>query len=314
MAVTRADVPDERGRHPFRLRMNQREAIAGYVAISPWIVGFLVFALGPIVASAIFSLQRWHVITPPTFIGLANYQRLISDDLFWQALKVTALYTTATVVLSIAGSLALAVLLNQKVRAVNIYRTIYFLPSVITGVAVAVLFGWIFDPTYGLLNFALSLVGIQGPDWLGSETWALPALILMSLWGIGGGMVLYLAALQGVPTALHEAAAIDGANAWRRFWRITLPLISPVILFSLITGVIGSFQVFTQSFVLTSGGPHYATLFYVLYLYQNAFQWFDMGYASALSWVLFIIIMALTIVLFRLSRGFVHYEGAIRGR
>jgi multiple sugar transport system permease protein len=294
--------------------MAQREALAGYVAISPWIVGFLVFSLGPIVASAVFSLQRWHVITPPTFIGLSNYQRLVGDALFWQSLKVTSLYTAATVVLSIAGSLTLAMFLNQKVFGVSVYRTIYYLPSVITGIAVAVVFGWIFDPNFGLLNFALSLVGIHGPDWLGSETWALPALIVMSLWGIGGGMVLYLAALQGVPRALYEAAAIDGANAWGRFWRITLPLISPVILFSLITGVIGSFQVFVQSFVLTGGGPHYATLFYVLYLYQNGFQWFDMGYAAALSWVLFVVILMLTLVLFRASRGFVHYEGAIRGR
>jgi multiple sugar transport system permease protein len=204
--------------------------------------------------------------------------------------------------------LCIALLLNQKIRGLGFFRTVFFLPSVTAGVAVSLLWLWIFNPRFGVINVLLGQIGIKGPTWLGSETWALPALIIMSVWGVGGSMLIYLAALQGIPTPLYEAATIDGATHFRKFIHITIPMISPVLLLNLIMGVIGSFQVFTQAFVMTSGGPNYATLFYVLYLYQHAFQWFNMGYASALAWVLFVIILICTFLILKMSRDWVYYE------
>jgi multiple sugar transport system permease protein len=201
------------------------------------------------------------------------------------------------------------VLLNQNVWGARVMRTILYLPSVISGVAVSLVFAWIFNHRFGILNYILSLVGIRGPDWLGWRQWALPAFVLMSLWGIGGNMIILLAGLQGVPVSLKEAAEIDGATAWRQFWSITMPMISPAILFVSIMSVIGSFQTFTQAYIMTGGGPAYATLFYLLYLYRNAFSWFEMGYASALAWVLFAIIMICTLLSLRVSQSRVHYEG-----
>jgi multiple sugar transport system permease protein len=206
----------------------------------------------------------------------------------------------------------LAVLLNQDVRGLSIYRTIFYLPSVVSGVAVAMLWLWVFNPELGVVNSLLGIVGIEGPKWFASSKWALTTFIITSLWGIGGGMVIYLAGLQGVPTSLYEAAELDGATAWHRFWHITIPMTSPVIFFNLIMGIIGSFQVFTGGYVITNGGPANATLFYVLYLYRNAFQYFKMGYASALAWILFIVILVLTLLMFRLVGGLVYYEGSPR--
>jgi multiple sugar transport system permease protein len=207
------------------------------------------------------------------------------------------------------AAMAIAVLLNQKIIASGIFRTIFYLPSVISGVAVALVFAWIFNYRFGILNYFLSLVGIDGPNWLGDPKFALSAFIVMSLWGIGGNVVIYLAGLQGVPVALHEAATIDGAGAWIRFWKITLPLVTPVILFTLIMGVIGTFQTFTQAYIMTGGGPANSTLFYLLYLYKNAFNWFEMGYASALAWLLFLIILVCTVILWTTSARWVYYEG-----
>ncbi len=293
-----------------RLGLSRREAIVGYTLLSPWLIGFLVFTLGPMIASLYFSFCDYKVIKPPRLIGLANYQRMLADDLFYKSLTVTAKYTFASVPLGIVVALFVAVLLNQRIWGVRVFRTIFYLPSVVSGVAVSLVFAWIFNYRFGIINFVLGLLGIRGPDWLGRPAWALWAFVLMSLWGVGGNMVILLAGLQGVPVSLHEAAQIDGASAWKRFWSITVPMISPAILFITIMSVIGSFQVFTQAYIMTGGGPANATLFYLLYLYRNAFNWFEMGYASALAWVLFVIILACTLITMRGSQGLVHYEGA----
>ncbi len=296
-------------RRLFQMNMRKREALFGYIFLSPWLIGFVVFLIGPMIASIYLSLTQYKMISPPVWIGLANYERMINDQFVWRSLRVTATYTLFSVPLGLTAAMAVAVLLNQKIVASGIFRTIFYLPSVISGVAVALVFSWIFNYRFGILNFFLSLVGIEGPNWLGSPRYALWAFVIMSLWGIGGNVVIYLAGLQGVPVSLHEAATIDGAGSWTRFWKITLPLVTPVILFTLVMGVIGTFQTFTQAYIMTGGGPANATLFYLLYLYRNAFNWFEMGYASALAWLLFIIILILTIILWTSSARWVYYEG-----
>ena len=304
-----------KGRKPrFRMTRRRREALAAYLFLSPWLLGFVIFLAGPMIASLFLSFTKYKIVRPPVWLGLANYTRMFSDDLFYHSLKVTVTYTTFSVPLGIIVALCIALLLNQKVIFSGMFRTIFYLPSVISGVAVAIVFAWIFNYRFGILNYFLSLVGIQGPSWLGHPRWTLWAFVIMSLWGIGGTMVIFLAALQGVPQALYEAAEIDGAGTWRRFLNITLPMISPAILFVLVMGIIGTLQTFTQAYVMTGGGPANATLFYILYLYKNAFNWFEMGYASALAWVLFAIILALTLILLRSSTRWVYYETGDEGR
>lgn len=283
-----------------------------YLFLAPWIIGFVAFQIGPILASLGLSFTEWEIISRPKFIGLENWRRVFQDPLFWQALKVTAIYTAGAVPLGLVASLALALLLNANVRGMALFRTICYLPSVTSGVAVALLWIWIFTPDFGLLNYALRLFGINGPRWLFDPNWVLPAFILMSLWGVGGSMLIYLSGLQSIPTILYEAVEIDGANKWQKLRHVTVPMLTPVIFFNLIMGVIGSLQVFTSSFIMTNGGPGYASLFYVLYLYRCAFQFFRMGYAASLAWILLIVIAALTFVLFRTS-GWVYYESAIPG-
>jgi multiple sugar transport system permease protein len=288
----------------------RREAIAFYVFISPWLIGFLAFTLYPMLASAYYSLTVYNVVDM-NFVGIEHYKELVADDLFYRSLWVTAKYTLIGVPLGIAMALAVAVLLNQKVPFLSFWRTIYYLPSVITGVAVALLWKWVLNPQYGLFNYLVfDPLGIEGPRWFWSETWVIPAYWIMGLWGVGGTMVIYLAGLQGVPTALYEAAEIDGASSWQRFWNITIPMISPVILFTLVTNLIYTLQTFTQVYVVSDGrgGPNYASLVYVLYLFLNGFRWFRLGYASALAWVLFIIIIVLTVLMLRASRNLVYYE------
>lgn len=293
--------------------LRRREALWGYIFVSPWIVGFIVFTLGPMVASLALSLTRYNIVDAPVFIGLDNYLKLFAGDpKFWHSLRVTVTYAVCAVPLNLVFGFALAFLLNQKVPWVAFWRTMFYMPSVTSGVAVALLWGMIFNPRFGILNWALGLAGIDGPGWLASPDWALPALILMSLWSVGGGMIIYLAGLQGIPTALYEAARIDGANAWRELVHITIPLMTPVIFYNLVIGIIGTFQYFTEAYVLTRGGPAEATLFYNLYLYNNAFSYLDMGYASALAWVLFVIVLVLTILVFRSSAAWVYYEGELR--
>lgn len=308
-STTAKPTPQYAPRTLLRMTNRSRETLMGYLFLSPWLLGFLVFLAGPMVASLYFSFTEYKVIQPPRWIGLGNYTRMFGDDLFYQALSVTARYTVVSVPLGIIVALALAILLNQRIAARGLLRTVFYLPSIISGVAVAIVFAWIFNAQFGVLNYLLSLVKVQGPNWLGSPRWALWAFVLMSLWGVGGNMVIFLAALQGVPKTLYEAGELDGATNWRRFWHITLPLISPAILFVAIIGIIGSFQTFTQSYIMTGGGPANSTLFFLLYLYKNAFNWFEMGYASALAWLLFLVIIACTILLLRSSTWWVYYEG-----
>ena len=297
-----------------KLSPARREAFSAYALISPWIVGFLIWTAGPMLASLFLSFTEYNVVSPLHWLGGANYiSAFASDPLFWQSLKVTFAYAAMSLPAGLAVGLAVALLLNLSVPALSVWRAIYYLPSVISGVAVAVLWQYAFNPRFGVLNWALSLVGIKGPGWLADPRWALPSLAIMSLWGAGGGMVLYLAALQSVPTALYDAAKVDGANAWQRLRYVTLPMISPVIFFNLVMGTIGTFQYFTNAYVMTQGGPINATLFFNLYLYNNAFHYFRMGYASALAWILFVIILLLTLLIFRSSSVWVYYEGQLRG-
>ncbi|MYB57147.1 MAG: sugar ABC transporter permease [Gemmatimonadetes bacterium] len=288
-------------------RMFWRRNIEGYLFISPWIIGFVVFTAGALLGSFSISLTKWNIVGTPEIVGLANYQKMVEDRFFWQSIKVT-LYYLLNVPLNVVLGLLLALLLNQKVKGLSVFRTIFFLPSVASGVAVSLLWMWIFNPRFGIINVLLKKIGIIGPLWLGSEAWAIPALIIMSIWGVGGGMLIYLGALQGIPTAFYEAATLDGAGALKKLLHITVPMITPVLLLNLVMGVIVSFQVFTQAYVMTDGGPNYATLFYVMYLYQQAFVWFNMGYASALSWVLFLIILVFTVIILKTSSSWVYYE------
>ena len=294
-------------------KLERREAMVGYLLLLPWIIGFVIFLSGPILASFGLSFFEYDVINPPKFIGIQNYKVMISDDpLFWQSFKVTAIYTFTSVPLSLIGSLAVAILLNQKIRGIPWFRTIFYLPAVVSGVAVALLWSWVFNPNFGVLNYLLDKIGIQGPAWLGSERWALPAFIIMSSWNIGGGMLIFLAGLQSIPTQLYEASEIDGANWWSKFWKITIPMLTPTIFFNLVMGIIGTWQVFTAAYVMTQGGPNYATLFYMFYLYKNAFVWFKMGYASALAWLLFLVILICTLAVFKSSPMWVYYEAERR--
>lgn len=292
------------------IRIKRRD-VEGYLFLLPWLIGLVVFRLLSIVASAVISLTSWDLLNPPRFIGLQNYQALVTDNLFWTSLFNTLYFVVGSVPLILGLALLAAFLLNRPLPGVGILRTVYYLPSVTTGVAVALLWEWMFEPTYGVIDTMLSWVHIPGPPWLGSITWAMPAIILMSTWGLGSSMVIFLAGLKGVPTHLYEAAAIDGANGWHQFWNVTIPMLTPVIFFNLIIGVIGSFQVFTQAYVMTNGGPANATLVYILYLYNQGFSWLHMGYASALAWILFIIVLVLTTIIFRQS-DWVYYEGGGR--
>lgn len=293
--------------------LTRREAITAYLLISPWIVGFIVFTLGPMVASLIFSFTDYSIIKPAKFVGLQNYATMLFNDYrFWHSLKVTLTFAVFAIPLGLVFGLLLALLLNTKVPGIAVWRTVYYTPSVVSGVAVAILWAYLFNPQYGVFNWLLSLVGIKGPGWLSSPQWALPALIIMSLWGVGGGMIIYLAGLQGIPTALYEAAEVDGANSIQKFFNITLPMITPVLFYNLIIGIIGTFQYFTNAYVMTAGGPVEATLFYNLNLYNNAFRYQAMGYASALAWALFVIVLVLTMLVFRSSSMWVYYEGELR--
>lgn len=283
--------------------------LSGWLFASPWILGFLLWTLGPMIASLFIAFTEWDLITSPRWIGLTNITMMLDDALVGQALKVTMIYAAVSVPIHLAVGLLLAVLLNSDIRWLRFYRTAYYMPSVLSGVAVALLWRWLFSTEFGLFNATLASFGITGPSWLGDSAWALPSLILMSVWGVGAGVIIYLAGLQGIPTDLYEAAQVDGATSWYRFWYVTLPMMTPILFFQLITGVIAALQVFTQAFIMTKGGPNNSTLFFLLYLYRNAFEYFRMGYASALAWVLFLFILGLTLILFRLSDMWVYYEG-----
>lgn len=296
----------------FRLTLEQREAALFYALISPWFIGFVVFLGYPMLRSLYLSFTEYNLLSPPVWVGLRNYERIFNDADFWQSLKVTFLYAMGSVPGSLIIALALAMVLAQKLRGVNIWRTIFFLPSVLSSIAVALLWLYVFRPEGGLLNIVLGWFGIKGPGWHTSEVWALPALIIMSWWSIGGQIVIYLAGLKGIPETLYEVAEIDGANGWVKFRFVTLPMLSPTIFFNVVLGIIGALQVFDVGWVMTRGGPNNATLFYMLNLYRRAFQFVQMGYASALAWILFIIIMGITLLVIRSSSAWVYYESEVR--
>ncbi len=287
-----------------------RRTLIGYIFISPFILGFVLWFLLPALTAVWLTLHDWNLISPPRFIGFKNLLDIPQDKLFWQSLKVTVNFTLISVPVGLVLGFLLALLMNTKVRGIELFRTVYYLPSIVPAVANAVLWAWIFNTEFGLANVVLRALGLPKIKWLQEPEWALPALILMSLWAFGGSMVIYLAGLQGIPETFYEAAKIDGAGRWAQLRNITIPLMSPVIFFNLIIGIIGSFQVFTAGHLITNGGPQNATLFYVLYLYRSGFQNLEMGYSAALAWVLFVIIMALTLFVFKYLGSRVYYEDA----
>ncbi|MEC0184582.1 sugar ABC transporter permease [Paenibacillus peoriae] len=289
--------------------MRQKDGKWFYIFISPWLIGFVGLTLGPILFSIYMSFTNWDLFQSPSFIGLDNYKTLLTDDLlFWKSVGNTFFYALISIPLGMAISLWIAYYLNKKIKGITFFRILFYLPSVVPVVASSLLFVHLLAPNKGLINRALALFGIQGPAWLLDPNWVKPALILMSLWGVGGGVVLLLAGMKGIPQELYEAAAIDGAQSTQSFFHITFPMLTPVIFFNLVTGIIGALQTFAQVFIVTSGGPDNASQMVVPYLFQNAFQFYKMGYASAIAWVLFIMIMVLTLLIFRSSALWVHYE------
>jgi multiple sugar transport system permease protein len=262
----------------------------------------------PLLGSLYISFTEWKIVSDPVWVGLDNYKELLTDEVFWKSLKVTFLYCGLTIPITMILSLAVAMLLNGDLPYAGILRTIYYLPCVVSSVAASLLWCWIFNYRYGLINQLLALIGVQGPDWLGDQKWSLISLALMSLWGIGGGIVFYLAGLQTVPQHLHEAAKIAGAGWWRRLFTITLPSMSPILMFSLLTSIISGLQSFTSSYLMTSGGPNNSTMFYALYLYNNAFKYHKMGKACAMAWILFFIIMILSALVVKVCSPMVYYE------
>lgn len=294
-----------------RVTRSRRAVCKGLTYSSPLILGIVVFWLGPMIYALFLTTQDWNLITSPEFVGLDNIRDVLQDDALWKSLSVTAYYTFVGVPIQLVVALSLALMLNQEMRGRSIYRLVFYLPSITPIVASAVVFGQLFNTQFGVVNRALGWVGVEPVDWLFDPKWAVPALVIMSLWFIGPQMIIFLAGLQGVPQTLVEAATIDGANAWQRFRSITVPMISPTILFNMIVGVIASFQVFAQALIMTNGGPEDATRFLVLYIYQNGFQYFDMGYAATLSWILFFIVVILTSLQFVVARRWVHYEAEV---
>jgi len=297
--------------------IRRKEAFFGYLFISPWIIGFIIFTVGPMLASFYYSFTDYNLASAPKWVGIDNYVHLLTKDpLFWKSLQVTLYYAVLSLPLGLALSFIIAILLNQKIPFVNVWRTIYFLPSVISGVGVTLLWVRIFNPRVGILTPLLASVGIKAPNFLQDSNWIIPALVMMGLWGIGGGMIIYLAGLQGVPTDLYDSAKVDGANIFQRFRFVTLPMTTPVIFYNLVMDLISTFQYLTTVYVATggTGGPNRASLFYNLYLYQNAFKFNEMGYAATMAWVLFVIVVSLTLLVFRSSTSWVYYEGQLRGR
>lgn len=296
---------------PQTSRRARQRALVGYLWISPWLVGFLVFFLGPTLTSLYLSFTRYNVISPAQFLGLNNYLYAFTQDPdFWSAILRTSEYVLLAAPVGVVLSLLLALLLNLRRAGTSLFRTFYFLPGLTPIVAAILLWRWVFDTQTGPLNYLLDQVGIPGPGWFGSTTWALPAMVIIALWGNVGAnrMIVFLAGLQGVPQDLYEAAEVDGAGRFARFWHITLPMISPTTFFNIVIGMIAAFKVFEVSFLTTQGGPNYATWFYMLKLYHTAFESFDMGYASALAWIFVVILLALTYFQLRWSETWVHYE------
>ena len=299
------------------MKLNLRENIEGYLFISPWILGMVFFALGPILASFGLAFTRWNLFTEPEYVGWANFQKLAHDPLFYKSVFNTIYYTVFAVPLGLVLALGLAMLVNHRLRGVNFFRTAFFLPNVVAGIAMLLLWKWLFDPNFGLINLfldwtglmaVLEWIGLGRPQWISSRTGAMPGMIFMSIWGLGGSMMIFLAGLQNIPRELIEAAELDGAGPWKRFRYVTLPLLTPTIFFLMMVGVIASLQIFNQAYVMTQGGPAHATLFYVLYLFQTAFERFQMGYACAMALVLFIITLIVSLIQLAMSKKWVHYQ------
>ncbi|QQE81379.1 sugar ABC transporter permease [Alicyclobacillus sp. SO9] len=292
--------------------MKRKEALTGYLFISPWLIGFIVFVFGPLAASLYLSFTKYNLLRPPKFIGFGNYHHMIFSVDFWKSLEVTFYYAIVSVPLDLLVALVLAILLNQNVRLMRLFRTLFYLPAVLPPVAIAVLWNWILNPDYGFLNRALGFIGLPKPQWLVTPQWTVPAFIVMSIWSVGTAMVIMLAGLQDVPQTLYEAVVIDGASTWQKFRYVTLPMISPVLFFNLVMGIIGAFSYFTQAYVMGSSygqgaGVNNAGLFYALNVYIQGFSNLHMGYASALAWVLFFIVFVLTMLVFRSSALWVYY-------
>jgi multiple sugar transport system permease protein len=290
-----------------------REAIEGYIGISPWLIGFLVFTLGPMLASFYFGFTNWRITTEPKWVGLDNYIEMFTSDRdFYQALRVTFTYVMLALPLNLIVGLALSLLLNHKLPGMSIFRTIFYLPVVLSGVAVALMWMWLLNPDYGVVNSMLAGIGIQGPKWFFDSDTALLSIVLMNLWRVGGSAIIYLAGLQNIPPHLYEAADMDGAGVWSKLWNVTIPMLTPTLFFQLVMEAIDAFQVFTAAYIITDGGPARSTLFYMLYMFRTAFTDFEMGYASALAWVLGIIIMIFTALVFKSSPLWVYYESEAR--
>jgi len=288
---------------------SRREALSGYAYISPWLFGFIFFMAIPILASLVISFTRWNIVSDPKWVGIKNYERIFTaDKAFVQSLKVTFRYTLIYLPLTTVAGLATAMALNAKVKGVGVFRALFYLPYVAPQIAATLIWMWVLNPRYGLLNTILGWVGIEGPNWFHDPGTALYGIVMIALWGVGGSAVIYLAGLQNIPPQLYEAAEIDGANAWQQFRHVTIPMLSPTIFFQLTVELIGVFQTFTPAFVATEGGPLKSTYFYMLHIYNKAWQSLRMGYASALAWVLTIIIMAFTLLIFKSSPLWVHYE------
>ncbi len=292
--------------------LRRREAISGYLAIMPWLLGYLIFTAGPMLFSAYLTFTKWELLTPPRWIGWGNFQFLLVDKTFRTALWNTFLFTVLSVPLQLLVALGVALLLNLGIRGKNWYRAIIFLPSQTPIVANALLWFFIFSPTYGLANVVMDVFGLPQQRWLWDVQLVKPALIVMAIWGFGGAMIIFLAGLQNIPQSFYEAAEIDGAGTFAKFLHITIPLLSPTIFFNLVIGLIGAFQIFTPVYIMTRGGPGTASMMLGMYIYRHGFEQFNMGYASLLAWVLFVIVMLLTLVQFAVAKRWVHYEGDTR--
>ncbi len=286
-----------------------KEAVVGYLFIAPWLLGFLAFFAGPIIASFVLSFTKWDIVSPPHWVGLRNYHWIFTHDTdFYQAVKVTLKYSAIYLPLEIVMGVAVAMAMNLKARGIGVFRTLFYLPYVVPAVASILVWVWILNPHFGLLDTLLKFIGVGGPNWFGDPAYALWGIMMISLWTIGGSAIIYLAGLQNIPPQLYEAAEIDGANGWQQFWHVTIPMLTPTLFFKLVLGLIGTFQTFTSAFVATKGGPMESTLFYMLYIYNKAFVSLKMGYGSALAWILTLIILAVTVAVFKSSPYWVHYE------
>ncbi|MFY9427416.1 MAG: sugar ABC transporter permease [Caldicoprobacterales bacterium] len=291
--------------------IERKRAKYGYIFALPWIMGLLLLYAYPLVSSIYYSFTKYNVVSPAYWVGFDNYIQLFWDPVFWVGIKNTLYYAAISVPLSVVLGIFLAMLLNTPIKGQGIFRTIFFIPTLVPVVATSIIWQWLLNPQFGLVNQLLAMAGINGPPWLGDPKWSKPSLILMAQWGIGNSIIIYLAGLQDISKDYDDAASVDGASGLRKVWSITLPLLTPVIFFNMVMGIINALQVFTLPYALTygTGNPANSLLFYSMYLYNNAFKYMNMGYASAMAWILFIVIMAITLLLFRSSNRWVYYHG-----